>query len=196
MFLCTAISWIILAVFVGSMGESRKIGGFGAFFLSLFFSPIIGILFVLASDKKPEKKKIDSQARRLFNSAVKNLRRKNTDAALSELREAISVEPNFPHAHYNLACVHSLQNNASEAFIHLQKAVELGYDNFRGLQSDPHLEFLRRQPNYQSFVSAGYKLSQAQQLDVYDQLAKLGQLKEKGLLTNEEFEAEKKKLLS
>lgn len=44
--------WIILTFVVGAVGASRKIGFWGAFFLSLFLSPIIGIIIVALSDRK------------------------------------------------------------------------------------------------------------------------------------------------
>lgn len=43
--------WIIFTFVVASIGASRKVGGVSAFFISLFFSPIIGILVVLSSEK-------------------------------------------------------------------------------------------------------------------------------------------------
>ncbi len=45
------VFYLVLCVLIGAMGSSRKIGGFGAFILSLLLSPIIGILVVIGSDK-------------------------------------------------------------------------------------------------------------------------------------------------
>lgn len=42
----------IVSYIVGGFGEKREIGFAGAFFASLFLSPILGMMFVLASDKK------------------------------------------------------------------------------------------------------------------------------------------------
>ena len=43
--------WLFISAIVGSFGTSRSIGFAGAFFASLFLSPILAMLFVLASDK-------------------------------------------------------------------------------------------------------------------------------------------------
>ena len=42
---------LFLSVLVANMGIKRKLGGVGAFFLSFFFSPILGMLFVIASER-------------------------------------------------------------------------------------------------------------------------------------------------
>ena len=44
--------WFNFAVVVALMGDSRKIGVWAAFFISIFLSPLIGFIVVLASDKK------------------------------------------------------------------------------------------------------------------------------------------------
>jgi len=41
--------WIILSLFVSIIGSYRKIGFWGAFFLALIFSPLIGLIFALVS---------------------------------------------------------------------------------------------------------------------------------------------------
>jgi len=47
------IIWIVLAVLVGLLGKSRKIGFGMAFIWSLILSPLIGLIIVLLSkDKK------------------------------------------------------------------------------------------------------------------------------------------------
>jgi hypothetical protein len=45
----------VAAVIIGLLGMNRKMGFWGYFFSTLFFTPIIGIVLVLASDpRKPE----------------------------------------------------------------------------------------------------------------------------------------------
>lgn len=47
-----AFFWFILSFVVAGFGSSKNIGGVGAFFISLFFSPIIGFIAVIASKDK------------------------------------------------------------------------------------------------------------------------------------------------
>lgn len=48
------LSWIVFSFVAGFIGSGRNIGFFGAFFLALILSPIIGILFALISKDKQE----------------------------------------------------------------------------------------------------------------------------------------------
>jgi len=56
--------WIILTIITGTIGSSREIGG-SAFLLSLFFSPLVGLLITFDSRKKStveyERKSIQNQ---------------------------------------------------------------------------------------------------------------------------------------
>jgi hypothetical protein len=38
---------------IGLLGANRKFGFWGYFFASLFFTPLLGLILVLASDKLP-----------------------------------------------------------------------------------------------------------------------------------------------
>ena len=46
------LSWIALSVVVGFLGKSKKFGFWGYLFCSLFFTPLVGFILVLASDSK------------------------------------------------------------------------------------------------------------------------------------------------
>lgn len=48
------IIWIVLCFVVASIGSGKNIGYWGTFFLSLILSPIIGLIFALASSDKPK----------------------------------------------------------------------------------------------------------------------------------------------
>ncbi len=58
-------AWIILSFVVGFVGNDRKIGFGGAFFISLILSPLIGLIFALMSkteeDEKYKQKILDTQ---------------------------------------------------------------------------------------------------------------------------------------
>jgi len=66
MFLIYIAAWIILSFLVAKLSANKKISFSGTLILSLIFSPIIGILFVIASDKKEV---ISSQAIKSFNDS-------------------------------------------------------------------------------------------------------------------------------
>ncbi|HEU4594571.1 MAG TPA: hypothetical protein VFS10_05325 [Pyrinomonadaceae bacterium] len=46
--------YFALCLGIGYLGVGRKMGFWGYFFFALFFSPILALLLVLVSDKRPE----------------------------------------------------------------------------------------------------------------------------------------------
>jgi hypothetical protein len=46
--------WLLFSLVIGFIGSGRSIGFAGAFFLSLFLSPIIGLIITLVSKDKEE----------------------------------------------------------------------------------------------------------------------------------------------
>jgi len=58
------------------------------------------------------------------------------------------LEPNNPTVFYNLACSYSLTDEFDRAFFALDRAIELGYRDFKWLAKDPDLKKLRAQPGY------------------------------------------------
>ena len=49
------ITILLLSFIVGLLGKNRKFGFWGYFFASLLLTPILGLILVLASDKKKPK---------------------------------------------------------------------------------------------------------------------------------------------
>ncbi len=66
------------------------------------------------------------------------------DEQLSQLR------PADPLVQYNLACSYSLTGNFNQAAAALEKALNLGFTDFKWLAQDPDLNDLRQHPLYAS----------------------------------------------
>jgi hypothetical protein len=47
------IPYLILVTLVAYIGKDRKFGFWGNFFCALIFTPIVGLVIVFASDKRP-----------------------------------------------------------------------------------------------------------------------------------------------
>lgn len=47
------ITLLVLSALVGYIGKDRKFGFWGYLFCSVIFTPIIGLVIVFASDKRP-----------------------------------------------------------------------------------------------------------------------------------------------
>ena len=63
-------------------------------------------------------------------------------------RRLVRREPRNPNAYYNLACSHALNGRADRAAAAIEKAIALGYRDFKWLDRDPDLRTLRQHPSY------------------------------------------------
>ncbi len=59
-----------------------------------------------------------------------------------------ALEPRNPLVFYNLACSYSLNGNLDRAAASLERALILGYRDFKWLARDPDLQPLRKHPLY------------------------------------------------
>jgi tetratricopeptide (TPR) repeat protein len=63
------------------------------------------------------------------------------------------LRPDDQTVYYNLACDYSLLKNSELSFQALEKAIALGYDDFRHMLKDPDLEYIRQDKRYAQLLS-------------------------------------------
>ena len=63
-------------------------------------------------------------------------------------REMVRMEPDSPNAWYNLACSLSLTGQPDDAFVALEKAIALGYDDAEWMQNDDDFEPIKKDPRF------------------------------------------------
>jgi tetratricopeptide (TPR) repeat protein len=63
-------------------------------------------------------------------------------------RRLARLQPKDPQVYYNLACSQSLNGRPDRALLTLEKALRLGYSDFRWLARDPDLKAVRKHPRY------------------------------------------------
>ncbi|MEM1217113.1 MAG: NINE protein [Bacteroidota bacterium] len=134
------------------------------------------------------------------------------EGAIADFTKVLNSDSQNIPAHFNLACAYSLMENKEQSLYHLDRAVALGFDDFEAIKTRDHLAYLRIQPEFLTFKANGYRLAKDTQAnsaptnpttatptpgqgDLLEQLNQLAKLKEKGLLTEEEFRVQKEKLL-
>jgi tetratricopeptide (TPR) repeat protein len=141
--------------------------------------------------------------------------------AIEAFQKSLQQNYESPSTHFNLACSYSMLELPQDAFFHLEKSVEFGFDAFEKIDSHQALAYLRLQPEFEGFVRNNYRVpteggledsperlelkelrpeparpvEEEQPSDLLDQLMQLGELMEKGLLSEEEFIRQKQKLL-
>ncbi len=75
-------------------------------------------------------------------------RRGYFEQALEVDRRLVQLRPHDPAAHYNLACSLALVGKPRIALAHLQRALELGFDDAAQLTDDRDLDALRQRPEF------------------------------------------------
>jgi hypothetical protein len=74
--------------------------------------------------------------------------------ALEWYKKALTVDPDFGDAYYNMACVYALEGQKEMALRYLQIAAMNGYATAEGIDGDPDLEAVRGEPGYKALVRA------------------------------------------
>ncbi len=147
----------------------------------------------------------------LKNSGIKKYKDFDLEEAIADFKSGIELIPKDPALHFNLACAYSLTESKALAFRHISLAVENGMKDTERILTHEDLAFIRIQPEFEAFKQSGYKrapelknanpeetvTSNSDQLDdtLLDKLKKLADLRERGVLSDIEFEFERKKVL-
>ena len=160
--------------------------------------------------EKPQYKRRTAPARPKNNpfkeSGLAKYRDYDYEGAIEDYNKALQINANDIAVHFNLACAYSLTEETEKSYHHLSTAVKLGFSDFEKIKTHDALAFIRIQDEFEPFVQNNYKWPLTQQApkaegnilentDLLEQLNKLGELRDKGLLTEEEFVLQKKKLL-
>ena len=195
------IFWIIFCFVVGTVGKKRKIGFAGAFFLSLFLSPLIGLIIAYNSDKKVVVAPPSPVMMKLIREGDKFVKRGNLDEAIEKYESALTYSYNAPITNFKLAKLYSTKEESKKSLRHLEISIEDGFKDFDKIKNDYDLRYLRGTTEYKTFVANGNKIPSVKtetfrSLSRIEELEKLNSLFEKGVLSKEEFESEKKKILS
>lgn len=163
---------------------------------------------------RPTRKTTKAKSRQKPNpykqSGIRKYKDYDYDGAIEDFKKSLEIAPEDIATHFNLACAYSLNEEAEQSFFHLDKAVSLGFKETSKIKEHDALAYLRIQKEFDNFEDNNYRIPKktaslkkeeakedllSTQPDLLDQLKKLGELKEKGLLTEEEFTAQKRKLL-
>ena len=138
-------------------------------------------------------------------SGVEKYKEFEYEGAIEDFKKALEIDPKDIPTHFNIACAYSLTEDKEKAFDHIDKAVQAGYKDFNKIQSHDAFAFIRIQDEFEDFAQNGYRLTENQKTndpeegipspDFLEKLKKLADLRDNGILTEEEFLAQKEKLL-
>jgi len=163
--------------------------------------------------KVPHGRKAIAKANPFKTSGIKKYKDYDLEGAIEDFSRGLDINQNDVALHFNIACAYSMTEEKDKAYYHLSKAVSLGFKDFELINTKDDLAFVRIQPEFEEFKNNNYALgrrsenttsARAQQKDedlvitddvLLSQLNKLAELRKKGLLSQEEFNLERKKLL-
>lgn len=131
------------------------------------------------------------------------------DQARKYFEDALQYDYNDPQTHFMLACCYSVAKDAKQAYFHLASAVDFGFQEFEEIYHNEAMSWLRSQPDFDAFVQNGYRqiahltqpkpdlLEEKSYYDttLLDKIADLGELLERGVISKDDFELQKKSLL-
>ena len=167
-----------------------------------------------------ETKKTKSSAKRTVRnnpfkkSGIKKYKDYDIEEAILDFEKGIKLEPQDVSLHFNMASAYSLLENKEAAYKYLAKAVELGFNDVDKINTHDDLAFLRIQDDFDAFRQSGFRninssarastnqqarttTQTAEPMDdvLLSQLNRLMELRKKGVLTENEYLVERKKIL-
>lgn len=155
-----------------------------------------------AKNEVPERRRVNPYKQ----SGIKKYKDFDLQAAIEDFEKGLEIDSKDISLHFNIACAYSLTEQADKAMFHLSKAIENGFKDLKKIKTHDDLAFVRIQPEFEKFEADGFKTTKTPQLEppkenlldddlLLSQLNRLSELKNKGLITEKEFVAEKQKLI-
>jgi hypothetical protein len=147
---------------------------------------------------------------------IRKFRANQYAAAIADFLEALRVRENDPAMAFNLACCYSMLGQHVPGFYYLEMALNNGFDDEQKIFTHQALLNLRLQPEFETFAQRVQAppaqaqptppaeptaaeefldLNIQESVEIPEPLLKLEDLKNRGILTEEEFELQKQKML-
>ncbi len=144
-------------------------------------------------------------------SGIKKYKDFDLEGAIEDFEKGLEIHPKDIALHFNLACAYSLTEQVDKAYTHLDRAVALGFTDYEKIRTHDDLAFVRIQERWDEFQENNFQLPSSatpspppetetqnekpiEDDQLLAQLKRLSELRERGLLSEQEFIIEKKKL--
>jgi tetratricopeptide (TPR) repeat protein len=166
-------------------------------------------------ENAPQQRPLKTRTNPFKTSGLEKYKEFDLDGAIIDFQQGLDIDPNDVSLNFNIACAYSLSEKKDLAYKHLAKAVSCGFNDFERILTHDDLAFVRIQPEFDAFRASGFKsytssssasktnnetssnqspIEEVQGEMLLSQLSRLAELKERGILTEEEFVIEKRKL--
>lgn len=161
-------------------------------------TPLLGWLITLAYPKTENTRSQTSRYNQLLVQGKNAFFKGNYEAAIKIYNDAILEFNTEPDAYFSLGAVYAKQGNVDMAIKNVAKAKQLGKKSLASINKE-YFDPIRSKEEWIDFVNNDYQIPNSEtttNLSKADELLKLGELLEKGLITQEEFNNEKSKLFN
>lgn len=161
--------------------------------------------------REPQRRRVNVEPVNSFQeSGMRKFDEYDVQGAIVDFRKALNADFKDSKTHFLMACCYSINEEPEKSLFHLDKAVDFGYVDFETIHESDALAFLRTHIRFEEFVKNSYQiprylpeeqdnkldlLEDEKATDLLDQIASLGVLYEKGVLTPDEFQEQKQRLL-
>ncbi len=161
--------------------------------------------------REPRRRRVNVEPVNTFKeSGMRKFDEYDVQGAIVDFRKALNADFKDSKTHFLMACCYSINEEPEKSLFHLDKAVDFGFVDFETIHESDALAFLRTHVRFEEFVKNSYQiprylpeeqdekldeLEDEKATDLLDQIASLGALYEKGVLTPDEFQEQKQRLL-
>lgn len=171
------------------------------------------------NQKKQKSREILKKINHYRNSGIEHFRLYDFEESIEDFKKVLELDPYNVAANFNIACAYSQIEKPNKSMRHISRAVRAGYDDFEKIRNHEKLSFVRIQPEWEDFEKNGFlfdvddygwgteregeeelgvkeKTEKQENENLLESLKKLHDQRERGGITEEEFQLERRKLMS
>jgi hypothetical protein len=158
----------------------------------------------------PEMMPKSARSTSLLKSAFRKYKMGDYTGAKKDFEDSLEKDYDNPTVHFMLSCVHSIMKDSEQSFFHLSSAIDYGFQEYEEIYENEALGYLRSLPEFDAFVQNDYKIRAKlpepeeglleskpyYDTSVLDKISDLGELMERGVISRQEFDVQKEKILN
>lgn len=156
----------------------------------------------------------------LKSAGIEKFKDYDIEGSVRDFKKVLELDPHHVAAHFNLACAYSQLEQPQKTMHHIHMAVEAGFNDFERIKKHDKLAYARIQPEWEEFAKNGFIFDVKEEVrkeeeiqatekkepesvqqnekpdELLEHLKTLKEQREKGIITEVEFEIERRKLMS
>ena len=103
--------------------------------------------------------KTKKQSESLKQSVIKKFKDYDLKGSIQDFNKALELNQEDMALHFNLACAYSMIEEATKAFLHLDKSVAYGFKDFNRILTHESLAYIRVFPEFDAYRNNQFRLT-------------------------------------